>query len=389
MSGRGASGGRSGRRFRQGLVVFQFAVAVALLAGATVVWQQLGYVQTKRLGLNAERVLVIPNRGALDEGAVQSFKSELGRMAGVEAITSGSTVPTEGAISFSTALAGSEGSDEDGPTMDLYRTSEGYLETLGMELAAGRAFDPARSTDRESAVIINEAAAREIGWQEPVGKKLGFGGRDPRTVVGVVRDFHFDSFHEEIAPLAMTPATDDWDHSYVVVRVRTGDVAGVLASVRETWSTFSTAFPLDYFFLDGAFDQLYEVERRVARLFIVFFALTIFVALLGLFGLAAYTVEARRKEISIRKVLGASTGSLVALLSRGFALLVALAFAAGVPLAWLGARRWLDGFAYRIDLGAGPFILAGAVVLAVALAAVGWQALRAARANPAQALRDE
>jgi putative ABC transport system permease protein len=386
MSGGGATGGKSGQRFRQGLVVFQFAVAVALLAGAAVVWQQLGYIQTKRLGLDEERVLVIPNRGALDEGEVQSLKGELRRRAGVEAVTSGSALPTEGTAGYSTAL---KGEPESGPMVNLWRTSDGYLETLGMEMAAGRRFQAERGTDRDSAIIINEATAREIGWQDPIGKKLGFGGNDPRTVVGVVEDFHYESLHKEIAPLAMTPVTRDWHHSYVVARVRSSDLSRMLGSVRETWSQFTTAYPLDSFFLDGAFDQLYEAERRIARLFTVFFGLTIVVALLGLFGLAAYTVEARRKEIAVRKVLGASAGGLVALLSKRFALLVAGAFALGAPLAWLGTRRWLESFVYRIDLGVGPFLLAGAAVLVVALVTVGLQALRAARANPAQALRDE
>jgi putative ABC transport system permease protein len=261
---------------------------------------------------------------------------------------------------------------------------------MGMELASGRNFSNMRGTDRDSAVIVNEAAVQEIGWQEPLGKTISFGRESQQTIVGVVENFHYDSFRSEIKPLFMTPITDG-RKEFITVRVRpsSGESSSqLLSQVEETWEQFTTR-PSNYFFLEGAFDRLYESERHIARLFTVFFALTIFIALLGLFGLAAYTVEARRKEISIRKVLGASTGSLVALLSKRFALLVGVAFVGGVPLAWWGGKRWLESFAYRIDLGTGPFLLAGLAVLIVTVATVGLQALRAAQANPTNALRQE
>lgn len=384
---RGHAHGRSGARFRQALVVFQFAVSVALLAGAAVVWSQLGYVQTERLGLDEEHLLILPNRDAISGDEAGAFKAELRRLAGVKAVAAGSAVPTEGDMRFSTAPGGH--TDSEGPTMTNYRIDANYLKTLGIELAAGRPFSQARGTDPDSALILNEAAVREIGWQHPVGKRLSYGGQDPRTVVGVVKDFHYESFHNEIKPLFMTPITRGWENQFFAVRVRAGNLPRLFSSIGETWDSFASGRPLDYFFLEGAFDRLYESERRVARLFTVFFVLTAFVACLGLFGLAAYTVEGRTQEIGIRKALGASAWSIVALLSKGFALLVVLSLALGVPLAWLGARRWLRGFAYHIDLGAGPFLLSGLAVLAVALLTVGYQALRAARTNPAQALRDE
>jgi len=226
-----------------------------------------------------------------------------------------------------------------------------------------------------------------------VGKKVQQDDSQPApyTIVGVVEDFHYGSLHEVVEPLVMVPITSRYtdDARFLTLRVRTDNLSATMDAVQDRWATLAPARPYDATFVDRYFAQLYEQDRQFGRLFAAFAALAIFVACLGLFGLATHTVQQRTKEIGIRKALGATAASLVALLSTDFAKLVGIAFAVAVPAAYLGMSRWLEGFAYRIDLGAGVFVAAGALALAVALGTVGVQAWRAARLDPTRALRSE
>jgi len=379
---RGRLGGRfSGGALRKGLVVFQFAVSVALIAGTAVVFQQLRYVQTKKLGLDEEQVVAVPLESEDLQERYRTVRQEMLALPGVTEVTGTSAALTEG---FAGGYTTPEGTDER-RLVKFVNVAPNFTETLGIELAAGRDFSRERSD--EQAILINEAAAREFGWAEPLGKTIPFFGEE-RRVVGVAKDFHFASMREEIAPLILIPEAESAD--YVMARLGAGThVPSALDALEATYGQFGSAYPFAYSFLGDDYGALYRSEQRTGRVLAVFAALAVLIAGLGLFGLAAFAAEARSKEIAIRKALGASEWGVVRLLSKDFLLLVSAGFVLAVPVAWWATRQWLEGFAYRVDLGLWTFLVAGALALLVAAVTVSGQALRAARTNPAQALRDE
>lgn len=381
--------GRGGRRFRQGLVVFQFTVSIALIVGTGVVYQQLRFVQSKGLGFDKENVVVVKQTGELD-GQADAFRQEIMQLPGVERAASGFSVPGTFFMNsmWHPATPGTS-QQADRQNMNYSFVGFDYAETLGLRMKAGRTFSRERGTD-SLAAIINEAALADFGWtaKEALGKQLQQGDRDPRTVVGVAEDFHYEPLNTEIYPAALFMQRASWQQRYVAARLTGEDVPATLAAVRSTWEQFSD-LPFNYSFLADDLAAQYSAERRMARIFAVGALLAVLVACLGLFGLAAFTAERRTKEIAVRKALGASVVSVVGLLSKDFLKLVALGFALAVPVAWYGMRQWLSSFAYHAELGPFVFVAAGALALLVALATVSWQALRAARLNPADALRDE
>ena len=264
------------------------------------------------------------------------------------------------------------------------------IETLGMEILAGRDFTP-----RDSAVLIlNRTAASMFGWDDPVGKQLASPFSGPNMpdrvydVIGVIEDFHFESLHQEIRPLAIEIATG-YVPEFLAVRVRPENVSQTLASVESAWQNFVPQEPFSYSFLDRNLDALYRSDRQTGRLIGVFAGLAILIACLGLFGLAAFMAEKRIKEVGIRKVMGASVAGIVGLFAKEFVRLVGIAFVVAAPVAYIGASRWLEGFAYRVNLDAFTFIAAGALALLIAFLTVSYQSLRAALSNPVEALRME
>lgn len=378
MARRGDSIG--GARLQRGLVVAQFTVTAALMTVTLVVWQQLGYIQERRLGLEPERVVVIENH-ALEPQQAQTLKAELLQDSRIGAVSLAQRVPA-GALARMTVKP--EGSEEQ-VWMTSYGVDGDFVETLGMRMVAGRALSDELAMDAES-IVINEAAVRELGWDEPLGKSIFFNGVN-RPVVGVVEDFHYESLHRPVEPLYMVPL-DGWA-GRIAVRVRSGQLADALAVIDAKWSSFAPHHPIRRHFLDDAFDRLYDQERRLARVFTAFFSLAIAVASMGLFGLAEHAAQERTKEIGVRKVFGASVAGITAMLSRDFARLVAVAFVLSVPIAWWTADQWLQDFAYHIEVGAGVFLLSGAAALGVALLTVSHQSIRAALSNPVDTLRHE
>jgi putative ABC transport system permease protein len=284
---------------------------------------------------------------------------------------------------------------EDNPTALIknlkYEVDAQYIPTLGMQLVAGRNFSRQRASD-SAAVILNETAVGAFGWEKaPLGRRLtdfvdNQGAKKTYHVIGVVKDFHFRSFHERISPLIMIlgPHTGS-----MIVKVRTHDMAGLLASMKKEWTALTAAAPFTYSFLDERFRQTYEQERKLGVILGIFAGLTIFIACLGLLGLAIFTAGQRTREVGIRKVLGASVTSILALLSKDFLKLVVIANGLAWPLAWWGMQRWLQDFAYRIGISWWIFALAGGAALVIALLTVGIQAVRTALANPVKALRNE
>ena len=388
---RGAGGGRVGAaRFRRGLIVFQFAATLTLLVGTLVVLQQMRYVEGKDLGFEREARLLV--RVPDDEGARERFRQAALQAPGVQHVTFAMGGPTKsGRLNQRYSWDGAPEAE----SIQTIPADAAYADAFGLRVIAGRGLRPGDETEPHSRVaLVNRAMAERMGFAEPgqaVGAVLtGEGGDDalePLAVVGVVEDFHHGSLHSQIDPsvLLFWPRWSGW--------------AGVaLASGREAdgleqaETAFAESFPNTHFryeFLDEYMAGLYAGERRIASAFRAFTALSVVIACLGLFGLAALMAAQRRREIGVRKVLGASVLSIVSLLSAEVARLVLIAFAVAAPIAYVLIRRWLDGFAYRIDLGVGLFLFAGAAVLLTAMLTVGSQALRAATADPVRALRSD
>jgi putative ABC transport system permease protein len=360
----------------------QFTLSVALIAGMLVVERQFEYIQTKELGLDTERVVTVNRVRAL--GSSQDLFVD--RLRSLSTVTNASL--GSGLFGQATAATGfiPDGGTE-ATAFSYVDVRPGFAETLDIEVVAGRTFDPSRSAD-SSAVLINQAAAERLGWTSPDGHTLQQPGSDSpvRPVIGIVEDFHYQSLRQTVEPLVLRfggyPQT-------VYARLAAGDVNAGLDAVRETWNDIAPGEPFDYAFLDQTFAAQHRTVERAGSLFSVFAGLALFIACLGLFGLAAYTAERRTKEIGIRKALGATSRQIVMLLTTDTVKLISIAFVVGAPLAYWGMQRWLEDFAYRFDLGVGVFLLAGATTLAIALLTVGTQALRAARLDPAHTLRDE
>ena len=380
----------SSSRLRSGLVVLQFSITIALMIGTAVVYNQMEYTQTRRLGFDQESVLVIERAAALG-GQRDAFKNDLTGLSGVLSAAGLDNLPggTFGDDSF--RPVGS--SADDLKLVWMIYADHDVIETLGMNVVAGRDFS--RAAPRDSAVlIVNQTAAASFGWDNPVGQKVASPFARPNQpdriydIVGMLEDFHFESLREEIRPIAIE-LVDNYAHTYMAVRLRPERVNETLTEIEALWGDFVPGESFNYSFLDSNLDALYRSDRQTGQLIGVFAGLAILIACLGLFGLAAYMAEKRIKEVGIRKVMGASTAGIVGLFAKEFVWLVGIAFVIAAPLAYLAVSRWLEGFVYRIDIEASVFISAGAVALLIALLSVGYQSIRAALSNPVDALRGE
>jgi putative ABC transport system permease protein len=377
-------------RLRSGLVVFQFLVSICLIIGTAVVYQQLRFIQTIRLGYDKEQVLVLDGTGALGKNE-DVFRRQLMRDSRVVNVSQSGYLPSD---RYHTGLIAMQPdrSEAQLTRMAFFGIDERYLPTLGMKLVAGRNFSLDFPSD-STGVLINETAARLFGWtKNPIGRMLTHPSvrEGDRTrlyrVIGVVRDFHFRSLHEQIAPAVMVLGDNS---GALILKTRTDDLAGLLASLKTKWAAFQPGEPFEYSFLDESYQDSYAAERRTGAILALFAGLTIFVACLGLFGLATFTAEQRTKEIGVRKVLGASVASIVGLLSKEFLQLVFLALLLAAPVAWYAMSQWLQNFAYKITIGWWVFAGAGLLAMTTALLTVSVQAIRAARANPVESLRGD
>ncbi|MDX1531648.1 MAG: FtsX-like permease family protein, partial [Rhodothermales bacterium] len=343
-----------------------------------VVYEQLAFMRDTDKGLDQEGVLVVENVGALGDRA-DAFRQQVERFPQVERTSFARRVPTSSGVWMYTYQTPEMAEPV---TLQTFPGDADFLPTLGMRLLAGRNFSRELASD-SNAVILNEAAVRALGLgSDPLGKEVNEG----QHVVGVVGDFHFASLREQIEPVVLTYAEAG---SKLAVGLRGGDVAGFLDAMRARWQALGADEPVRYAFLDDNFAQMAEQERVLGRAVSFFTLLALLIAAMGLFGLTAFAVQRRTKEIGIRKVVGAGVTSLVVLLSKDFLRLVGVAFVVAAPVAYLAMSRWLDGFAYRIDLGAGVFVGAGGLALLLALLTVSGHALRAATADPVRALRAE
>jgi putative ABC transport system permease protein len=389
---KGQPGGIKGKSFvRSLLVVFQFTMSIALIVGTLVINRQLHYMQNKKLGFDKEQVLVVKKTDDLGK-QVQAFKQELLGNPDIVAVSNSANLM--GGLSFGDNVYTVPGVS--GVAQYILWTmvaDEDFMRTYDIKLASGRFFEKDRPSDNQG-VVLNEAAVKVLGLTDPVGKELvmmiGQGNKPVKiTILGVMKDFHYQSLHEEIRPLAFHWFGSDGFGKMVSVRFRTVNIPALLRSIEITWRRLAKGQAFEYEFFDERFAAIYNSEQNTARLLTAFSILAIAIACLGLLGLATFATQQRTKEIGIRKVLGASVLNLSRLLSNEFLKLVLLANLIAWPLAYLLLNRWLRGFAYRASLGLELFLISGLLAVAVALLTVSFQSVRAARANPVDSLRNE
>ncbi len=381
------STGRS-QTLRKILVIFQFSLSIILTISTMIIYQQLNYMRTKDLGFNQKQVISVGIRGDIGK-SYPALRLEIAQLPQVLGVTASSDRPTS--IGSNSGGADWGGKDPDlSLIVGMTSVDFDYIETMDMKILAGRAFSrefPSDQADtRNMAFIINETFAKIIDKESIIGENLSFAGSEG-PIIGVVQDFHFRSVHRVIDPLAIFIAPE-W-FGVMLIRLAPGDVTTSLAAVEEAWQRVLPGFPMDYRFLDEDFEWMYRAETGLSQLVKYFSILAIIIACLGLFGLASFTAEQRTKEIGIRKVLGASATNLVLLLSNQFTKWVLIANVIAFPIAYLILSKYLENYAYRIDLGVGPFLLAGVLALVIALVTVTTQAVKAATANPVEALKYE
>ncbi len=379
---------------RNALVVFQFAISVVLIISTIVVNRQMNYVLGNTLGFSKDHIVVIERTDLIGE-QTDAFKNAMMSIPGVEEVSRNSSLPGQSnffGITFS-AKNSMESLTARGLLID-----ENYASLLGLEIIEGRFFSKSFGTDTLS-IVLNEKAVADLGLKNPLGARLvspepEFNNRDGSqaeyTVIGVVKDFHFQSLHQKIAPLIFSNADRFGPASgQIAVKLKAADLDRSIADIEKNWNKFVKNRPFHYRFLDQTLAEQYRSERTMQKLFTLFSALAIFIACIGLLGLAAYATQQRIREIGVRKILGASTGNIVGMLSRDFLKLVLVATLIAFPLAWWAMSTWLQNFAYRSSLSGWIFILAAGISILVALFTISFQAVRAALSNPVNTLRNE
>ncbi|MBS1529642.1 MAG: ABC transporter permease [Bacteroidetes bacterium] len=370
--------------FRKGLVVFQFWMSIVLIIGTIIISRQVNYIQTKNLGYNRENLIYIPMDGDL-VAKYELFKNEATNMPGIKDVTRSSNSPTN--FGSSTIGVNWDGKDPNSNIM-FTQISVGYdfTKTMELKMAQGRDFSKAYSTDTTN-YLLNETAASRLPYKNPIGQNFTMWGKKGK-IIGVIKDFHFNSFHDPIYPLVVRL---DFKNVYgsILVRTKPGETKAAIASIEKLCKDLNPAFTVNYQFSDKEFEKLYRNEAVVSSLSDAFAALGIFISCLGLLGLAMFTAEQRTKEIGIRKVLGASVGSLFTLLSREFVILVIIAMFIASPVAWWAMGKWLSGYQYAVPISWWIFVLAGIIAIVITLITVSFQSVKAALMNPIKSLRSE
>lgn len=369
---------------RKGLVVFQFSLSIILMLAVLVVYRQMELIQTKNLGFNKDQVLYFAKDGRVMKNP-EAFLSAVKRVPGVinASCMEWNILDQDGWI-YDVQWEGKNPDDRTAFTGQYVYYN--LIETLGISIKEGRSFSRNFSTD-SSAVLLNETAVKAMGLQAPVGKTIKIQGED-KQVIGVVNDFHFQSLHEKIRPFIFGLSNTN-QMERIMVRIKAGKEKETLERLREFYKTYNPGYPLDYKFLMEDYQAMYEAELRVSALSKYFAGLAVLISCLGLFGLAAFTAERRQKEIGIRKVLGATVSSVTSLISREFIRLVLISILIASPIAWYIMNRWLQDFAYRIEIQWWMFALAGLLAVIIALLTVSFQSVRAALMNPVKSLRSE
>jgi putative ABC transport system permease protein len=386
---KGASPGSEGRKslLRSGLVVFQFFVSITLIVATMVVYRQLHYMQDKRLGYDKEQVVCLQDTWLLGNNE-EAFRLQLLQDKRVTNASISWSVPGSGQMNGTEVYAKNDNGDNGKQIhTNIFNIDYTFIPTLGMHVVQGRNFDRGFATDTLG-VVINQAAVEDLGWgkTDPLGKTIVRSGQKAFKVIGVVEDFHYASVKQRIAPLMLLLGRNS---GAMLVKIKTGDVAGFLNVVKSQWAAFHPAGPLGYYFLDDQFATLYAAEQKTGSLFTAFTSIAIIIAGLGLFGLSAYTAQLRMREIGIRKVLGATVTQVLLLVSKEFLYLVGLAFLIATPVTWWAMSRWLEDFAYRTSFPWWIFPVAGGAALLIAVLTVSLQTVKAALTSPVKSLKSE
>ena len=375
---------------RSGLVVFQFWISIVLIVATIVIYRQLDFIRNQTLGFNRNQVVVIQKTGALGNN-VNAFKEALLKLQAVKGVTMTGYLPVSGKRAYAAIYTSPLPDLKKAISMGAWKVDEEYIPTLQISLRNGRNFSPDFPSDSNS-VIINEAAAKFLETSDPVNKNI-YTIKENTTntmeafrIIGVVKNFNFNSLHEEITPLVLVLGKDN---NSIALRINTANITSLISNIKSKWSNFASGQPFTYTFLDEEFSNLYKSEQRIGKISGTFSLLAIFIACLGLFGVTAFMSEQRKKEISIRKVLGSSVGEIVTLLSKDFLKLIFISFLIATPTAWYVMYNWLQDFAYRTDVRWWIFATTGIMTLLIALISMSFQAIKAAIANPVKNLRTE
>jgi ABC-type antimicrobial peptide transport system permease subunit len=370
--------------FRKGLVVFQFTMSVVLIIGTIVISKQVNYIQTKNLGYDRENLLYVPIEGDLP-AKYEAFKNEALNMPGIKDVSRSTNPP----VNFGSSTIGVNWDNKD-PNLNIMFTQIGvgynFTKTMGLKFAQGRDFSPTYGTDTIN-YLINETAAARLPYKDPIGQNFTMWGRKGK-IVGVLKDFHFNSLHNPIYPLVVRLRENE-SFGCILIRTKAGQTQQAIASIEKLCKELNPAFTVNYQFADLQYKKMYKSEQVVSKLSDAFAVLGIFISCLGLLGLAMFTAEQRTKEIGIRKVLGASVGSLFALLSKEFVILVVISLVIASPFAWWAMHKWLLNYNYHIDIAWWIFLLAGLIAVAITLITVSFQSVKAALTNPIKSLRSE
>ena len=375
-------------KLRNVLVTIQFSITIVLVLSTLVIRQQLSYTQNERTGIARDQVVSVSNRDPQLFSQYAALKQTLKQHHSIRNVTAAQDPPTR--INSQTNARGWEGA-EAGEQLDVYYTTtqHGFLDQFGIELVEGRDFSPNISSDETEAILINETLSKQLGWDTAVGRRFPYRGRDAK-VIGVMKDFNFLSFRHAVAPLAIYLHPENrYTYSNILVKIDPSNVQETLVHIEQSMAAFSPGYPFTYQFLNEAYSNMYAREIRLGKLFSYFTAMALFIACMGLFGLAAFIAEGRKKEIGVRKALGASKTQILMLLSGQFTRLIVIAFILATPVGYIALSRWLEGFAYRMSLDWLPFATAGGLVLIIALLTVSYQSMRAAMVNPVKSLKYE
>ncbi|MCK5050608.1 MAG: ABC transporter permease [Candidatus Cloacimonetes bacterium] len=385
--------GKNNGTLRKILVLLQFSISIIMIIGTFTVIQQLNFLKDKDLGFDDDNLVVLTIRDTSGVRNLQAFKDELKKHPQIINAGTTSSVPGQSHGIIVHLFETKDGSMEE-KGINFVFVDHDYIETMDMRIIKGRNYNNDLQTDAEESVLINEATVEVLGWgDDPIGKKLGFAANLDGTanlntkVIGVVKDFHYASLHNQIDPLLIMLSNDPQRN--ICLRIRQENIKGTLKFIEEKWNEFCPTFPFEYTFLDDSLNDQYIAEQKIGQVFTYFSVLCIFIACLGLFGLASYTAEQRTKEISVRKVMGASVSNIVFILTKEFSIWVIVANIIAWPLAYFALQKWLQNFTYAVDQSILIFILAGITALLIALITVSFRAIKAAQTNPAEALKYE
>jgi hypothetical protein len=375
--------GPGGAVFRKSLVVVQYTITVFLIIGSLTVYNQLQYIRKKDLGFDKQHIISFLSGTRDFLSKWEPLKYELVRHPGIDNATLVANLPT---VMFNGVSDVDWEGKAAGQEILLHPKDVGFdfIKTFGMEIIEGRDFTKDFSTDSAEAIIVNEAAVKAMGLKEPIGKRLSYRNRNGR-IIGVVKDFHHSSLHSRIEPVALNIG-----HRYrVCLKIREDNISETISFVQNIWKRIAPDYPLKYSFFDESIERFYKSERKIGVIFTYFTLLAIIIASLGLFGLTSYVTEQRTREIGVRKVLGASAGNIVNLISREFLLLILVSIMISTPAAWYFSGKWLDNFVYRINPGFGIFLIAGFMVILITTITTGYRTVKSALSKPVDSLRYE